>query len=221
MSFAATTNPVLSSLSGLRDTGVGDLGGYFTARNPTLGTGLTGTTSVNTFVETTPSFVLYNAGPLNIYPMSLQTHLTVVGVNAGAVLDWWTFTTDVGNRYASGGTQLVAVNDNGNTFANSGAFIMAGGVTATAATPVRRIVANVQSKTDVIEVVHDTQFFSWGDTFGSSVNAKAANAASPAYNGFSFPPLVIAPGTSLVIVRWAPNQTTGSTHEYQFTWVEK
>ena len=222
MSFArAGINQVVSPIAGLRDIGVSDSGNYFAAMTPTPGTGVVGTTSVNTFVETTPTLVLYNAGPLNIYPTMLRTHLTVIGTNAGAVLDFWTFTMDNGNRYTSGGTQLTVVNENGLTTSKSGAFVAVGGITATANTPRRRIVANIQTKTDVIEVVHDTAVFSWGDTFGSSANSLATNANAVAYNGYSLPPIVIAPNCSLVVVRWAVNQTTGSTHEYFMSWYEK
>ncbi len=222
MSFArAGINQVVSPLAGLRDTGLSDLGNYFTASTPTPGTGVVGGTSVNTFVETTPTLVLYNAGPSTIYPTMLRTHLSVVGVNAGAVLDFWTFTMDNGNRYTSGGTQLTVVNANGLTTTKSGAFVFVGGITATANTPKRRIVANIQTKTDVIEVVHDTMVFSWGDTFGSSADSLASNAGVTTYPGYAMPPIALPPNTSLVVVRWAVNQTTGSTHEYLMGWYEK
>ncbi len=222
MSFAvAATNQVISRLSGHRDTGLADLGGYFTARTPTPGTGIVGTTSVNTFAETTPTLVLYNAGPLSVYPMSLRTHVTVIGVNGTPTTDFWTVTMDVGNRYTSGGTTLTNQNESFNSTANSGAFVVVGGITATAATPRRRVTANLAAKTDLIEVIHDTMIINWGDTFVGSNNALAANAAAPAYNSFSLPPCVIGPNCSLVIVRWATNQTTGTTHEYSLSWAER
>lgn len=227
MSFAvATTNQVLSRLSGHRDTGSADLGNYFTARTPTPGTGIVCATSVNTFVETTPAFVLYNAGPYNVYPMSLRTHVTVIGTNAAPVVDLWTVTADVGNRYASGGTQLTVQNTNLNVTPNSGAFVFVGAVTATAATPRRRVLAHLTAKFDDdadggIEIVHDTMNINWGDTFTGSAYPINARTTSPSYNSFGLPPCVIGPNCSLVLVRWCAAQSTGTTLEYQFSWIEK
>jgi hypothetical protein len=227
MAFAvAVKNPIVSVIGGGRDIQSSDLGTYYSARVPTLGTGIVTGTSVNTFVETTPTLVLYNAGPLTVYPMTLRTHLTAINVNAGAVLDFWTVTMDIGNRYTSGGTQLTIQNESGGTPASglgdgSGAFVVVGAITATAASPKRRILANIQSKTDVIEVIHDTMVISWGDVMAESRDSLPANAAAPFYGCFYLPPCVIPPNCSLVIVKWGPNQTTGSTNEYQMTWMEK
>lgn len=227
MSFAVSgTNPIVSPLSGNRDTEQSDLGFYFTARTPTPGTGIIGPTAA-TFVETTPILVLYNAGPFNIYPMSLRTHLTVVGVYTNMVNDYWTFTTDVGNRYTSGGTGLTIQNENANNQVSSGAFVFVGAITASAATGKRRIVGHATAKADDeadggTEVVHDTNIFSWGDPFAaSSFGTRANGAGTPCYTSISLPPIVIAPNSSLVIVKWSSSQTTGSTMEYQLSWVEK
>lgn len=226
MSFAATTNTVVSNLAGHRDIEAADLGYYFTARTPTPGTGIIGGGSVQAFTETTPILVLYNAGPLSVYPMSLRTHLTVVGSNATPTIDNWTFTMDNGNRYTSGGTTLTQQNTNGTTLQNSGAFVVVGAITATAATPKRRVLGNITTKADDeadggLEVVHDTTVFSWGDTFASSNHPIRANSTTPMYSGHALPPCVIGPNMSLVIVRWSGSQVTGSTNEFQLTWIEK
>lgn len=226
MSFAvAGTNTIVSTLNGNRDTEQADLGAYFTARTPTPGTGIIGGT-VATFVETTPILVLYNAGPYNIFPMSLRTHLTVVGVYTNMVNDYWTFTTDVGNRYTSGGTALTIQNENSNIQAGSGAFVFVGAITASAATGKRRVVGHLTAKADDeadggTEVVHDTNVFGWGDPFAASSFGTRANSTTPCYTSISLPPIVIAPNCSLVIVKWSSSQTTGSTMEYQLSWVEK
>jgi len=225
-SFAAT-RPKISNLGGHRDTVQADLGNYFTARTPTSGTGIIGGASVTAFTETTPIFVMYNAGPYNVFPMSLRTHLTVIGTNATPTIDYWTVTTDVGNRYTSGGTALTIQNLNSNTQRTSGGFVVVGGITALAATPKRRIVGHITTKADDeadggIEVVHDTHTISWGDTFTSSDHSTRANTTTPCYTGFGLPPVVIAPNCSLVIVRWSSAQgATGPTMEYLFSWMER
>ncbi len=222
MSFAASTNPVVSTLAGGRDTQAADQGQYFVAITPTPGTGFIGTGSVQAFTETTPAFVLYNAGSLSIYPMSLRTHTTVVGATASLVINT-TWTIDTGNRFSaiSVGTALTVNNLNGASTTTSGALVWAGGVTATAATGSRRIVGHTQQKHTVIEVVHDTAVYCWGGTNAVSYSSVAGNTTTPTYSAHNLPPIVIGPGQSLVMVEWAASQTTGSTREYMFSFIEK
>ena len=221
-SFAASTNPIISTLAGGRDTQSADQGEYFVAITPTPGTGIVGTASVQAFTETTPVFVLYNSGTKNIYPMSLRTHLTVVGATA-SVAEHMTFTLDAGNRFStiSVGVALTVNNLNSGSTTASGAVIYAGGVVATAATGARRIVGHIQKKHTVIEVVHDTTNIVWGGTNAVSYSSVAGNTTTPTYSAHNLPPIVVGPGQSLVIVEWAAAQTTGSTNEYMFSWIEK
>ncbi len=222
MSFAASTNPVVSTLAGGRDTQAADQGNYFVAITPTPGTGIVGTASVQAFTETTPVFICTNTGLLNIYPMSLRTHLTVVGATA-SVAENMTFTLDNGNRFSSisVGVALTINNLNMASTTGSGALCWGGGVIATAATGARRVVAHVQKKHTVIEVVHDTTTYMWGGTNAVSFSSIAANTTTPTYSAHNLPPIVIGPGQSLVVVEWAAAQTTGSTNEYMFSFIEK
>src|SRR5881296_157156 len=100
MAFASSTNPVVTTLAGARDTQSADQGEYFVAVTPTPGTGIVGTASVQAFTETTPVFIVANTGTKNIYPMSLRTHLTVVGATP-SVAENMTFTLDSGNRFST------------------------------------------------------------------------------------------------------------------------
>ncbi len=226
MSFAVTaTNPVVSNLAGHRDVYGADQGQYFVAITPTPGTGIIGGGSVQAFTETAPIFLFYNPGPYSVYPMSLRTHLTVVGSNATPTIDYWTFSMDLGNRWSSAGTTLTSVNT-GNVNVKSAGFIKFGAVVATAATPSRRIIGHITSKADDesdggLEVIHDTLMFQWGDTVTGSSHATRANTTTPTYAGYGLPPCVIGPNMSLVIVRWSASQVTGSTNEVQFSWMEK
>jgi hypothetical protein len=227
MSFAtAVTNPIVAVLGGGRDVQAAEGGSYFMARTPTLGTGIIGGASVQTFDELKPCVCLVNNGPYSVYLTQLRTHLTVVGANATPTIDNWTFTLDFGNRYTSGGTALTVINTNGTTQMNSGAFVQVGALTCTAATPKRRVVGHFTAKADDeadggVEVVHDTMVVSFGDTASASSHSVRANTTTPCYNVYGLPPVVIAPGQSWTAVRWAGSQTTGSTHEYILTWMEK
>jgi len=178
---------------------------------------------VQAFTETTPVFICYNPSTtLSIYPMSLRTHLTVVGATA-SVAENMTFTIDNGNRFSaiSVGVALTINNLNGGSSTASGALIWAGGVTATAATAGKRVVAHVQQKHTVIEVVHDTAHYVWGGTNAVSYSSVAGNTTTPTYSAHNLPPCVIGPGQSMVVVEWAAAQTTGSTREWMFSYIEK
>ena len=228
MSFAvAVKNPIVASFGGNRDSQASDGGSYFYAQTPTPGTGIIGTASVQALVETTPTVVLYNAGPFSVYPMLFRSHITVIAADATPLTSAWTITMDVGNRYTSGGTVLAIDNISGNTpyGTKSGAFVAVGAIIATAKTPSRRIIGQVTSKDTVLEVVHDTMTWSWGDTLTSYAESVISNAATPAptYANYSFAPCVIGPNCSMVIVNWGTSGTnsTASTREYYLSWVEK
>ena len=221
MSFASTTNPVVSPLAGGRDTQLADQGQYFVGITPTPGTGIITGASVQAFTETTPYLVMYNSSStVSIYPMFLRTHLTVVGATA-SIAENWTFTLDTGNRLTSGGTALTVANTNMNSAILTAAIVTVGAITATAATAARRIISNCVGKDTVIEVVHDTIAFNFGGGYQAAAHSTASNTTTPSYATFNLGPVVIGPNQSLVIVRWAASQTTGSTNEFEFGWSEK
>ncbi len=221
MSFAASTNSVVSPLAGSRDTTLADQGQFFVGLTPTVGTGIITGASVQAFTETTPYLVWFNSSAtLSIYPMFVKTHLTVVGATA-SVAENWTWTLDTGNRLTSGGTALTIANTNMNSSTATQSIITVGAITATAATGARRIIANCVGKDTVIEVVHDTISFNFGGGYQVSKSSTVANTTTPTYATFNLGPVVIGPLQSLVMVRWAASQTTGSTNEFECGWVEK
>ena len=103
----------------------------------------------------------------------------------------------------------------------SSAVITVGAVTATAATSGRRVVDHVIAKSTVIEVVHDQIHFVFGGTQAVAASSTVMNTTTPTYGSFNVAPMVVGPNQSLVIVRWAASQTTGSTNEFVFGYVEK
>src|SRR5438132_3493251 len=146
MSFAASTNSVVSPLSGGRDTQLADQGQFFVGRTPTVGTGIVGAASLQTFDETKGILCLFNSSAtVSIYPMWLLTHLTVVGATA-SIAENWTFTLDTGNRLTSGGTALTVVNTNMNSSTATAAVATFGALTTTTQTGARRVIANCVGK---------------------------------------------------------------------------
>lgn len=213
-------NSVLAPLAGARDTAVADAGAFYVAITPTPGTGIIGGGSVQAFTETTPYMVVYNSGNLNIYPAYMRMHCTVVGATASAAQNW-TNTLDVGNRLSSGGTALTISNTNMLSANKSAASITVGAITATAATGVRRVVGHQAVKFVNLETVHDCIQFNWGGSQQVDPTSLINNAATLSHTTVNFAPIVLGPNQSMVLVRWAASQTTGTTLEVEFGYVEK
>ena len=221
MSLTSAINPQVGNLTGGRDTLSADLGNYFVAVNPTPGTGIIGTASLQSFDETKGILCVFNSGTKNIYPMSLKTHVTVVGATAPTIAVYWTHTLDNGNRLTSGGTALTVSCTNMGSLTASGAVITAGALTTTAATGLRRLVGNPTGKSTVVEVVNDATYVNYGGSDLPSYSSTVGNTTTPTYISHNMAPLVIGPGMSMVVVRWAAAQTTASTNEFEFAYIEK
>lgn len=221
MSFAGTTNPILSPLAGSRDTQLGDQGNYFVARNATPGTGLASNANVVLFTETTPILVIFNSSNVtSIYPMYLRGYITAIGGGVSTAVNW-TFTLDAGNRLTSGGSALTVSNLNmGNSNAPAG-IATYGAILATAATGARRVVAQTVVKDTVIEVISDTYAFNFGGGYQSPASSVPGNAAAASYRNYSLAPMVIGPLQSMVVVRWGTSQSTANSAEVEIGWVEK
>lgn len=222
MAFAASTNPVVASMAGGRDTELADLGNYFVAITPTPGTGIISGGSVQAFTETTPLLVVYNgnATDVKIYPAYLRLRITVVGVTASAQT-YLTNTLDTGNRLSSAGTTLTKANLNMASSITSGAVCTFGAVVATAASGNRRVVSHSVVRSLTIGVIHDTISLNWGHSAQSLTSTLINNTTSHSDTVINVAPVVIGSGQSMVLVHWANSQTTGTTYEVEFAYVEK
>ncbi len=209
----AIVNPMLA-----RDTVAADLGySYIAATVP--GTGIIGHAVNTTFVETKPMFLLYNGGSLSIYPLFLRLTMTVLPV--GNTMQQFTTTLDSGNRLSSGGTVLTPVNTNMLSTNTSAAFINIGAVTATAASTNRRLVSHRPFRPTVIGVAGDVYQFSWGSGELVDPAGLPTDGTLRAHVMYVMSPLVVAPGTSMLITAWGATFSTGATYEYEFGFVEK
>jgi len=222
MAFATASNPVIASVGGGRDMGVADLGAYYVAVTPTPGTGIITSGSVQAFTETTPLLVVFNAGTLNIYPAHLHLRVSAAGAT-DSVATFLTNTIDVGNRLSAigSGVTLVKANMNSGSAVTSSAVCTAGPITATAATGARRIVSHSAVRSIKIGVIHDTISMNWGAAHQSLVSTLIDNTTTHSDVVINNAPIVVGPGQSMVLVHWAASQTTGTTYEIEFAYVEK
>lgn len=217
MSLIGSSTQV-APIAGARDTSVADSGGLYVAITPTPGTGIVGGAAVTTFDQTKPHVFLYNSGLLNIYPLYIRAHTTVVGV--GNSIANWTFTTDVGNLLTSGGTALTINNTNGISANKSQAIITVGATTCAAATAAARIVGH-QMVRAALEVVHDCLQFNFGGSEQCDPMSLIGNSTTLSHTTVNFAPVVIGPGQCFKATRWAASQSTGVTLELEIAYVER
>jgi hypothetical protein len=217
MSLIGTSTVVTSTNA--RDTAVADLGVSYTAITPTPGTGIIGHAVSTALTETKAIFLCYNGGNATIYPLFLRLTMTVLPV--GNTMQQFTTALDQGNRFTSGGTALTISNNNINSANVSLAQITVGAVVTTAASANRRLVSHRPFRPTVIGVVGDVYQFSWGS--GTLVNPSAlpTDGTLRAHVYYVCSPLVVPPGTSMLIHAWGATFATGATYEYEFGYVEK
>ncbi len=184
-----------------------DEGSYYSFMTPTVGTGIVDGV-VTTFVETTPSFLIYNGHSSKRLVMDfIRETCTVAPVGGTRVRR--TITLDPsGNRYSTGGTALTINNTNSNTATATGISAYTGAITATAASASRRIIADPIFRWATIGIVGDIYETVFGQSGATPSHTPVATVATFVKN---VPPIVLAPGASLVIVQWEASQSTAPT----------
>lgn len=181
-------------------------GSYFSFVTPTPGTGIVAGV-VTTFVETTPSLVIYNATPYDLVMDFIRETCTVAPVGGTRVRR--TITIDDGNRYSSGGTALTVNNTNmDSSLSSNGVTAYTGVITAAAASASRRIVADPIFRWATIGIVGDIYETVFGQSGATPSHPPIATVSTFVKN---VPPVVLGTGDSLVIVQWEASQSTAPT----------
>lgn len=209
-------------IGGARDLATGINGAYFTASNPTPGTGIVGHAAPTTFDDTKPYLYVFNAGQKTIYPMYLR--LTVTVVPTGTTSMRFTQALEPPNataatKYVSGGTVLASVNSNVQSNNPSSAQIAAGAVVASAKSATRRVVCNQTYRT-VIGVVGDVYQLCWATHDQIDPASLITTGTAVANVAFGYPPVAIGPNSSFLVHQWASGQSVGPTFEIEFAYCE-
>lgn len=206
-----------------RDQGVVDEGSYFTATNPTPGTGIATTTSITAETQTSSVLLIQNqwnpANSLakNIYPLSLKMLFTAAPTSA----TFWQYSLrlDLSNpsKYTSGGSSIIPVNVNGYTTGASQAAIYFGALVAlTSSTNSRLVGGGMLSPT--IPLVKDTHTI----VFGRQVSAPLINTTAVNGNRVeNVAPVVIPPGGWLALQLWGGSNAGAPAWEFQLDYVER
>lgn len=197
---------------------IADLGQYFAANNAQ--TGIATAAAPTAFSATNPFLVVVNkdaSGGKNIY-LDFVTLVNTAPGTAGASLQV-AVALDNTNRYTSGGTDITAniVNTNGNVGNKSIAQVVAGNITAAAATGnVRNVVGNRYLK-GAIPVAGDEYTLKFG-----GVDAPSAIQISTISKvEINVPKIVVPPGWTALVHIWLPSQSAASSYAPELGWVER
>lgn len=198
--------------------GIADLGQYFTVNNAQ--TGIATAAAPTAFSATNPFLAVVNKdvpGGKNVYLDFLTLIATAAG-SAGTALQA-AVTLDNIQRYTSGGTDVTAniANTNGNSGTKSIAQVVAGNITAAAASGVVRTIAGNRWLKGAIPVV------------GDEYTIKFGGVDSPSFVGIStiiktlinVPKIVIPPGWTALVHLWLPSQSGASSYTPELGWVER
>lgn len=215
---------------GAKTSRYGDAGVYYTATNPTPGTGII-TGVVTALADTTPYLIFKNNNTvqsgIRCYLDFLQLDVTVVGTTFSGSrkfahkLDTSQSTT----RYTSGATSIHGAgqtnpinNVNGDVGNNSNALIYVGAITAAAAGAARLV--SGRTLRSAIEVVFDTYTFDFGAPQQQPASGLVDNSTTPCHKYFSEPPIVVGPQEHYLFHVWGASLSVGITFGYNLGWVE-
>ena len=201
--------------------GMAEEGSLFLATNPTISTGVTFVTAQTAHSDTAANFYIYNSeasGGKNIMPRYLKMIATAAGTSAtvwhyAAILDSAQRAPTTNNTVA-----ITPVNVNGSVSNAINATVLAQNNATTSVFPAssanKRVVA--RGAIGGLNIVGDTMIISFGQLFGqTSALTAAENATQSGTRVSSAPPVVIPPGSSLVISIWSPSSAAAFNPEFE------
>lgn len=199
------------------NTGVEE-GTRHVATNPTMGTGIATTTSIQTYDTTKPVMMVinpYGLGGANIIFDYLRLIATAA---AGSSTDEnWAMQLSAGTRYASAGTAIVPVPLNTGA-SKSGAVIFFGAPVAAAALAADKFIHRSKGRS-VIPVAGDETLFKFGSTNheGPTTLGGAVALRMPIPCG----PVVLRPGDTWLLHHWQAASAGAPAWEFEFGYTER
>lgn len=200
-----------------------DAGKYFTATNPTAGTGIISGV-VATLADTTPYLLFKNnntvGSGIKCYFDFLQLIVSAVSAsNTRLDLAVRTDSSQSTTRYSSGGTQITPVNVNADSVIASAVTMYAGAITAAAAGSARHLSHLVLR--EVISVVQDTYTILFGNIEAGVVGVNTTAGTGVVHRTFGHVPVVVGPQQhALVHIYGAGMAVTGLTLEFNLGYIE-
>ncbi len=208
-----------------------DEGSYFTAANPTIGTGAGMTTSGasgRTFSDTLAGLVIMNrdaVGGKRMYLRWLRLTATVAATTSTDTQFAFKLDT-VLSRYTSGGTAVVPTNPNGDSATQSVGRVYyqtsdtAAMVTAASTQNARVIDATCTPLRVVIGVVGDIYHFNFGAN-EATMPVTPTNGTAPITAVINCAPCVIGPQNVFTLHTWQSAQTVAPIFVWTASWIER
>lgn len=202
-----------------------DAGVYFTATNPTAGTGVISGV-VTSLADTTPLLLIKNnnasASGIKIELDYLKLQVTVVGI--GHTAPHFAIKKDYSqstSRYTSGGStitpQPVGRTSTG-AIPTSAAQIYFGAITAAAAGDAR-LLSSIRAK-GAIEVVLDTWVLDFGGSVPQPQGGLVDNSTTISHDILNMPPVEIDPQEWAAIHWFGASLSTGTTFAFTLGYIE-
>jgi hypothetical protein len=204
-------------------------GKYYTAVNPTAGTGIISGV-VTSLADTTPYLVVKNnnAAPATgtagtrIHLDQLVLDVTVVGTTFSGSRKWAHKIDYNTSRANPTGGSTITPQPSGRgadgTIGTSNAQVFAGALTAAAAGDARLIESGTLCS--AIEVVFSTFTFGFGDPLAQPITGLVDNSTTPMHKYFPLAPVVLAPGEMWTFHIWGASLSVGITFAFKLGYIE-
>lgn len=192
-------------------------GSYFSAVNPTPGTGIAHTIRAS-FSATDAIFHIRNTGSGGEYLFMDYIRLIPTVIPAAATRSELLIAVDTSSRYSSGGTALTPVNRNVASAQATVATVRFGALVLAAEGGGTRRVSRAQIGT-TIPVAFEETFIRFG---GETAASGAIGSTVGVRKGVPVGPVAIGNGHDLILHLWHPgNATTAGTWEVEAGWWER
>lgn len=211
---------------GVKNTRLAAAGKYFTATNPTAGTGIISGV-VTSLADTTPYIVIKNnnaastTGSPKIHLDKLVLDVTVVGTTFSGSRKF-AHKIDYGGRAVPTGGTTITAQPTGRaadgTIPTSAAQIYVGALTAAAAGDARLIESGTLCS--AIEVVFSTFVFDFGGPMAQPTAGLIDNSTTIMKNCFPLAPVVIGPQEHWLFHLWGATLSVGITFGFNLGYVE-
>lgn len=191
-------------------------GSYFVGTNPTMGTAVATTTSIQAYDATKPVMTLVNSGSKNIFLDYIR--LTWGQVPTSATTWHWSMEVDpLQTRYASAGVavDMKNVNPQGGAF---GGVLRFGVPVTIAAGAARRFVHRAVGRS-AIPVINDLVFFKFGGGEGGGGSTLGGTVAIPLI--IPVAPVIIGPGETFCLMGWAASNAAAPSWEFDIGLIER
>lgn len=196
-----------------------DEGSYFAATNATLATGIAGHAAPVVADNDTKALLhLYNGSTRHVIADHLFLEVTAAGT-AGTINYLVAYVDGKGSTArSSGGTAITPVATRGDAPQSTGVEIYFGAV-VTAMVNSKKVAQQIVR--EVIPVVQDTVFVSFGAVGGAIKSGLVTSGTATSHTSLYFPPICVPPGGNLNIAAIRPSQSAAASYQFQFGYWER